>query len=194
MNDEILILDTEQSLEKQVISPLPLYDERFDMLRDEIPLYTEALPNPDMNFLVKRMKMTMKLYGGIGLSANQCGVYKRVFIIGMEDYQLVCINPKILSKSDKMIKAPEGCLSYPGLFVKIERPESIQVEFTTESGETKQMYLDGLTARCFQHELEHMDGKSFLDHVGPVTIKMARKYQEKRMKKAFRNYKNGIHV
>jgi peptide deformylase len=96
--------------------------------------------------------------------------------------------------SEETIKSDEGCLSYPGLFVKIERPAAIKVEFTTETGETKQMMLEGLTARCFMHETEHMNGRRFLQHVKPVAMKLARQRQIKRVKKVTRAQKNALHV
>ncbi len=154
MSDELLVIDTSKAVsQNEVIEPLPLYGEGFEMLYKSIPEYTDVLPNPLMNKLVQRLKLTMKLYNGIGLSANQCGVYQRVFVIGHGDYQLVCINPKITHVSEQIEKGNEGCLSYPALFVKIERPLAINVEFTTETGENKQLKLEGLTARCFMHEL-----------------------------------------
>jgi peptide deformylase len=195
MSDEILVINTDNVVKQtEVIEPLPLYGEEFGMLDDEIPMYTDTLPNPIMNKLVERLKLTMKLYGGIGLSANQCGVYQRVFVLGHGDFQLVCINPKVLEVSEETIKSDEGCLSYPGLFVKIERPAAIKVEFTTETGETKQMMLEGLTARCFMHETEHMNGRRFLQHVKPVAMKLARQRQIKRVKKVTRAQKNALHV
>ena len=188
---DILTIDTEAGVvTEERMEELPLYDERLPMLDSEIPTYNLRLPNPHMTKLVKQMKMTMKKFGGIGLSANQCGVYERVFVIGTEHFQIACINPKIIEKSETTIKSEEGCLSYPGLYLKIERPEWVVAEFTTENGEVKQMRFDGITARCYQHELDHMNGKKFVDYVGPVSLQMARKKQSKIMKKVIRKNKN----
>ena len=188
---DILTIDTEAGIvTEERIEELPLYDERLPMLDSEIPTYNLRLPNPHMTKLVKQMKMTMKKSGGIGLSANQCGVYERVFIIGTEHFQIACINPKIIEKSETIIKSEEGCLSYPGLYLKIERPEWIVAEFTDENGEVKQMRFDGITARCYQHELDHMNGKKFVDYVGPVSLQMARKKQSKIMKRVIRKNKS----
>ncbi len=195
MSDELLVIDTSKAVtQNEIVEPLPLYGEGFEMLYKSIPEYTDVLPNPLMNKLVQRLKLTMKLYNGIGLSANQCGVYQRVFVIGHGDYQLVCINPKITHVSEQIEKSNEGCLSYPALFVKIERPLAINVEFTTETGENKQLKLEGLTARCFMHELEHMNGQSFIQHVKPVALSVARDKQKKRIKKVTRAQKNGIRI
>jgi peptide deformylase len=188
---DTLVIDTgSYAPAKEVrVEPLPLYDENHPMLRQPIPEYTQPVPNPVMELLIKRLKLTMKLYGGIGLSANQCGVFERVFVIGTEHFQIACINPRIVGKAPSTIKSEEGCLSYPGLYVKIDRPDWIDVEFTDETGTLKQMRLEGVTARCFQHELDHMNGIRMIEYVGPVALQMARKKQEKIIKKIVRHKK-----
>lgn len=190
---ETLIIDTGAAIgtpTQQVrVEPLPLYDENHPMLKVQIPEYKFDLPNPLMEMLVKRLKMTMKLYGGIGLSANQCGVFERVFVIGTDHFQIACINPRIIGQAPSTIKSEEGCLSFPGLHVKLDRPDWVEVEFTNEMGELKQMRLEGITARCFQHELDHMNGIRMIDHIGPVALQMARKKQEKIIKKIVRHKK-----
>ena len=191
MSDEVLIIDTGQSLPKpKTLEPLPLYDENYYMLNQVMPDYRDRLPNAYMDNLVTRMRKTMKKFSGIGLSANQCGVQARVFLIGHEDFDIVCINPRVIAQSDKIIKTEEGCLSFPGLFCKIERPDWIDVEFTNEKGETLQTRLEGLTARCFLHELDHMNGIKFTKHIGAVSLKMAREKQNKRIKLMKRRMKN----
>ena len=186
MSEEFIIDTGAAVAEAENITPLPLFDENHPMLSKPIPEYKQALPNQNMNILIKRLKMTMKQFAGLGLSANQCGVFERVFVIGSEHFQFACINPKIIDQSAEMIKDNEGCLSYPALYLKIERPNSIQVEFTDENGELKQMMMEGLTARCFLHELDHMNGKKFVEHVGPVSLQMAKKKQQKMIKKIVR--------
>jgi peptide deformylase len=187
---DILTINTEQNvIKEEVFQPLPLYDDTLPMLESEIPEYNLRLPNPHMTKLSSQLRMTMKKFGGIGLSANQCGVYERVFVIGTEHFQFTCINPKIIEKSETLIKSEEGCLSYPGLYLKIERPEWIVAEFTDEEGEVKQMRFEGITARCYQHELDHMNGKKFVEYVGSVSMQMARKKQTKIMKKVIRGNK-----
>jgi peptide deformylase len=187
---EFLTIDTGSGVvQQQSLELLPLYGENLTMLKTPIPEYKQALPNPIMTNLVKRLHMTRKQFGGIGLSANQCGVFERVFVIGTEDYDLACINPKVLETSADMAKLDEGCLSYPGFYIKIERPIWAQVEFTDEEGQTKQVRLEGLSARCFLHELDHMNGKRFVEYVGPVAIQTARRKQEKFLKKMVRNQK-----
>lgn len=182
---EVLTFNTETGVAQQeTINPLPVYGENHPMLNSVMPEYdVRTLPNPNMTRLVNRLKMTMKLYSGVGLAANQCGVQERVFIIGTEWFQMVCINPKIIKQSAEVEKLREGCLSYPGLFVTIPRSKSIDVEFYTETGELKQLTIDGITAQCFQHELEHLDGKTFTSHVKPLALKLARDKQQKLIRK-----------
>lgn len=146
---DILTIDTGAGVTyKQTLDPLPLFDENHPMLKMVIPDYKQALPNPIMTNLVKRLHMTRKLYGGIGLSANQCGVFERVFVIGTEHFQIACINPKVVAQSEEIKKDNEGCLSFPALYVKVERPTWCDVEFYDETGTFKQIRLEGLTARC----------------------------------------------
>jgi len=185
---EVITIDTGSGIIKEEkVELLPVFSDNLPMLSEPIPEYVHALPNPQMTKLVQQLKLTMKEYSGLGLAANQCGIFQRVFVIGTDQFQIACINPKIISASAEVEKTPEGCLSFPALTLKIERPKSIDVEFTTENGEVKQMRLDGLTARCFQHELDHLNGIKFTKHVGETTMLLARQRQAKMMKK-FRKY------
>lgn len=184
---EIITIDTSAGLVKQKeVLPLPLYDENFSLLKEVMPEYKGELPNSSINDIAERMKLTMKNFSGLGLSANQCGIKLRAFLIGTDQFQLFCLNPKVIEQSEETAKDNEGCLSFPGLFCKIERPKWVDVEFTTQNGETKQLRLDGLTARCFLHELDHLNGVRFVDRIGPVALQMARKKQSKIVKKATR--------
>ena len=171
------------------VEPLQVFNDQFPMLSIPIPEFTGVLPNPSMAHLVKRLKMTMKLYSGLGLAANQCGVTERVFVIGTDQFQMACINPKVLAVSDEIVKENEGCLSFPAFFLSLPRPKWIDVEFTDENGETKQTRLEGLTARCFLHELDHLNGIKFTSYVGAVAMQQAKRKQEKLIKKIVRRKK-----
>ncbi len=181
---EVLTIDTGLGIIKEEkVELLPVFSDNLPMLSQPIPEYVGDLPNPNMTKLVQQLKLTMKEYSGLGLAANQCGIFQRVFVIGTDQFQIACINPKIISSSAEVEKTPEGCLSFPGLSLKIERPKSIEVEFTTENGEVKQLKMDGLTARCFQHELDHLNGIKFTNYVGETSMMLARQRQAKMMKK-----------
>ncbi len=188
-------VDPKYQQEKEV-EPFPLYDENHPMMKQRIPEYDiTLLPNPVMTHTINRLKMTMKLYNGLGLSANQCGVFERVFIVGNEEIVIVCINPKLIKASDDLIKDNEGCLSFPGLFLKIERASSVEVEYYDLQGKKYNTTFTGLTARCFLHELDHMNGITMDKHAKPLALKMAKEKQGKlfkRVKRLQRN--NGIFV
>jgi peptide deformylase len=188
---EFLTIDTTSGIvTEELIEPLKVFDENHPMLSVPIPEYKEAIPNPSMKNLVARLKMTMKLYNGIGLSANQCGIFQRVFVIGTEHFQIACINPKVVAKSEELSRENEGCLSFPGMFMKVERPTWVDAEFYDETGAFKQIRLEGLTAKCYLHELDHMNGVKFIEHVGPLAVQMARQRQGKLIKQIVRIQKN----
>ena len=192
---DIFTIDTEEGIVKQkeeVVEPLPLFNEDYPMLLQKIPEYdVSRLPNPVLGKLIKRLKMTMKLHGGIGLSANQCGVFERVFVIGANDAVWACINPKIINASPDLIRDREGCLSFPGLALNVERHSWVEAEFINEECKVVQMRFEGLTARCYQHELDHMNGIKFVEHVGPVALRMAKQKRDKVIKTIIRKRKHG---
>lgn len=187
---DIFTIDTEEGIVKEkeeVINPLSLFNEDYPMLLQKIPEYdVSRLPNPVLGKLIKRLKMTMKLHGGIGLSANQCGIFERVFVLGANDAIWACINPKIINASPDLIRDKEGCLSFPGLALGVERHSWVEAEFINEECKVVQMRFDGLTARCFQHELDHMNGIKFTSKVKPLALQMAKKQQQKLIKKIMR--------
>jgi peptide deformylase len=188
---EFITINTDVNTKPDLrVTPLPLYGESHPLMHTEMPDYdVSTLPNREMTTLVERMKMTMRLYSGVGLSANQCGVKAKVFLIGTDDFQIVCINPEIVAHGDEFVKKREGCLSFPGLFLNLNRYESVQVEFYNEFGELQNLYLDGLTAQCFQHEFDHMRGIDFTELAGPVQIQLAKQKQAKIVKKIKRTNK-----
>lgn len=190
---EVLTINTEEGvLKEEKIEPLTVYADTHPLLSVSLEEYKESLPNKPMNDLIKRLKMTMKLYGGIGLSANQCGLTDRVFVMGTDQFQIACINPKVLEVSGETIKDTEGCLSFPAMFMKVERPKSVYAEYTDENGEVHREWFHGLTARCFLHETDHMNGIKFTKYVGPLTIRMAKQKQQKRIKTVKRKLKNVV--
>ena len=120
--------------------------------------------NLDRQELSNTLKESMIHHKGIGLSANQIGIWERVFVMIRDlEYNetITCFNPKILKESKKRIVMEEGCLSYPDLFLDIERPESVVIKYEDEDKKIHKMKLDGLAARVFQHEYDHMEGIDF---------------------------------
>lgn len=192
---EFITIDTKHDVvTEERVDPLPLYDDTLPLLRERMPEYTGPFPNGVLTKLSKQLSMTRKLYGGIGLSANQCGIAERMFVIGTDDFEMVCINPKVLSVSDDLAYDKEGCLSFPGMALRVNRPFTIDVEYQDLTGNVVQQRLDGVTARCYLHELDHMNGVLFTDRVGKTALMMAKEKQKKLNKKYQRMKNNGLLV
>lgn len=105
---------------------------------------------------------------GIGLAANQVGVPYRVFAMRGSPENFVCYNPRIVQLSEMQVVLEEGCLTYPGLYVKVKRPQHIRVRFNTPNGDTLTKQFTGMSARIFQHELDHLDGVVFYNKASRV--------------------------
>lgn len=120
---------------------------------------------------------------GLGLSANQCGRTERMFAINMGEQIWTLINPEIVEKSESVSELAEGCLSYPGLYVKLKRPDHIKVKFQAIKGEWIEQEFDGLTAVCIQHEIDHLDGKMFTDFVSPIKLEQAKRKVKQNLKR-----------
>ena len=192
---EMITIDTgSNTLQSENIEPLMIHDDNLPLLHQSIPEFTGQLPNPSVTRLIRQLTLTRKMYAGLGLSANQCNIAERIFVIGTDSFDLTCINPKVIDASPDLQKGREGCLSYPGMYLNVSRASWIVAEFMDENGEVKQMKLDGLTARCYLHELDHMNGITFTEHVGPVALQFAKEKQKKVLKKFERRFKNGVHV
>ena len=158
----------------------------FKLLESDNPILKVKLEdcNPELNRqeIKDNLIETMQHYEGIGLSANQIGVMERVFVMynHVETKQIIaCFNPKIIKEGEEKVLIDEGCLSFPGLWVKVNRPETIEVEYEDEKGEKVQRELYGLQSRIFQHEYDHMEGSNFTEKVSKLKLDMAIKKQKK---------------
>ena len=130
---------------------------------------------------------SMKHYQGIGLSANQVGIMERVFVMYSDVKKgeiISCFNPKIITQSDTEIVIDEGCLSYPGLWLKVKRPDGIEVEYEDKTGEVQSKAMFGLECRIFLHEYDHMEGTDFTKKVSKIKLDRAKKRQSKMLKKS----------
>ena len=130
---------------------------------------------------------SMKHYQGIGLSANQVGIMERVFVMysDVKKREIIsCFNPKIITQSDTEIIIEEGCLSYPGLWLKVKRPDGIEVEYEDKTGEVQSKAMFGLECRIFLHEYDHMEGTDFTKKVSKIKLDRAKKRQSKMLKKS----------
>jgi peptide deformylase len=161
------------------------------LLKNDHPSLTTKLEgcsdDLDRQQIVDDLSSAMEHHQGIGLSANQIGISERVFVmysdIKTRDI-MACFNPKIITESQETVVMKEGCLTYPGLWLEITRPEGIEVEFEDVNGDTQQKALFGLECRVFQHEMDHMEGTSFTNIVSRMKLDRAIKRQQKVLKKS----------
>jgi peptide deformylase len=120
--------------------------------------------------LVREMLQTMYSENGIGLAAPQVGLNKQLLVIDCEPDEpttepMVLINPEIISYGQELCKIEEGCLSVPGVYLDVIRPEAITVAFKDENGRPQKISASGLLSRCIQHEMDHLNGVMFVDRV-----------------------------
>lgn len=140
-----------------------------------------ATVDDELRALADRMFETMYEAPGVGLAATQVNVTKRLMVIDVseeKDEPRVFINPEIVSR-DGVTKSEEGCLSVPGFFADVRRSERIRVQALDRSGERFTLDAEGLLAVCVQHEIDHLDGKLFVDYLSPLKRKKVRRMLEK---------------
>ena len=162
-----------------------LLDAEHPLVHIALPEITAETEPEDRKELTENMAETMRHYGGIGLSANQVGLTTRMFIFGDNKNYVPCFNPRVVAESDKKIPIEEGCLTYPGLFIKIFRPEWISVTFEDENNELHEETFRDLQCRIFQHEMDHMDGIDFRSLAGRIALDVA----NRKLKKGLRRLK-----
>ena len=148
-------------------------------------LRTKATPvaavDDDLRVLIGDMFETMYAAPGIGLAATQVDVHQRLLVTDVsvdKDDPYVLINPEILEK-DGVIATDEGCLSVPGYYEEVERAEHIKVRFLDREGTEQDLEAHGLLAVCIQHEIDHLDGKLFVDYLSEAKRSRIRKKLEK---------------
>jgi len=120
--------------------------------------------NLDRHHLSRVLIDNMIHHNGIGISANQIGIWERAFAMvrDLENNEvMVCFNPRIVKSYTEEVEMEEGCLSYPELFLKIKRPDKIVVKYEDENKKSHKIKLQGLASRVFQHEYDHMEGIDF---------------------------------
>ena len=127
----------------------------------------------DVRRLMDDLLETMNAEKGLGLSAVQVGIPRRVVVANVTrhegmSWQLKLANPHITAFSQTRVEFDEGCLSFPELFALVERPESIDLTYLDENGEDRELHAEGILARCLQHEIDHLDGILFVDHLSAL--------------------------
>jgi peptide deformylase len=137
---------------------------------------------PNLSDIIDNMFETMRQANGIGLAAQQIGLDIKLFVIDLTDYsevdpelkdfKKVFINSEIVELSEETMVAEEGCLSFPGIYFKVQRPTKVKLRYLDENFQEKEEWFDGLSARCVQHEHDHTEGVTFLKYMSPVRKNM----------------------
>jgi peptide deformylase len=184
-NTDTIIFNTDETINSSnysVQQSIPI----FDLVPEDSPILREYLPNFDFeNPPVKPAEFASSLIEtcrqkkGYGLSANQCGFRYRVFVMGSGDEYVAFFNPKITAVSKEEVHMEEGCLSFPLLGLHITRPAEVMVEYQDFNGEKKTAQFSGISARCFQHELDHMNGIVYTSRVKPMALQQGMKKRNK---------------
>ena len=134
----------------------------------------------------------MKERIGIGLAAPQLGNSVKMFVMSHSELGDIGVyNPQITFTTEETVSLEEGCLTFPGLFFHVTRPEGIQVTFQNRKGEVKELELHGMDSRCFQHETDHINGVLYLTHISDFKLQRAIKKRDKLVKK-FNNMKRSV--
>lgn len=136
----------------------------------------------ELRKLIDQMLETMYDASGIGLAATQVNVHRRLLVMDVSeerDQPQVFINPTVEVLDDELGSYDEGCLSVPGFYEEVNRPREIRVTALDRNGETFTEELQGLAAICLQHEIDHLDGKLFVDYISPLKRQRIRRKLEK---------------
>ena len=144
----------------------------------------------DIQLLMDDMLDTMYDAPGIGLAAPQVSVHKRVIVVDVSDPNVErapvqLANPEIIHRSDELVKFDEGCLSFPGQYAEVERSSRICIRYLDYNNETKEIDAVGLLSTCIQHEMDHLDGKLFVDRISVLKRNIILR-KMKKLKKAGR--------
>lgn len=160
-----------------------LVPSNHEMLKTKLEDFDFTNPPIDPAVLVEQLVVECMKYDGLAISANQIGLPYRCFVMvipgneanGAKDMIIPVFNCKIVGTSENMVLDKEGCLSYPGLFLKIKRPEWVRARITDIEGNVTTERFTGITARIIQHECDHMDGIVFTSKTSKIHLTKAKK-------------------
>ncbi|MBD9379402.1 peptide deformylase [Pseudoxanthomonas sp. 22568] len=166
---------------------LPILEFPDPRLRTKaVPVDPARVTEPAFQTLLDDMFETMYEAPGIGLAASQVDVHQRFMVIDISEEKndpRVFINPEIVDRAGDQVYQ-EGCLSVPGIYADVTRSNEITVRFVDRRGQAQELRADGLLAVCIQHEMDHLDGKLFVDYLSPLKREMVRKKLAKQRRQA----------
>lgn len=156
------------------LQDIKLIPEDSGILKNAQDNFDFANPQCDPKELALKLNECMKKNNGLGLSACQVGIPVRVFAMRVDSQEpYVLFNPRIVNQSDNLISMKEGCLSYPLLYMSVKRPDAVRIRFQTQTGETKTQQFIGMSARIALHEMDHMEGITFLNRASSFELQRA---------------------
>ncbi len=151
-----------------LIAPHPLLRQKTRLVRPQ--------DVADLRLLLPRLFAAMYQAPGIGLAAPQVGLGLRIAVVDLMENEvpapLTLVNPEVVAFSDAQVSREEGCLSLPGQYAEVIRPQQVRVRYQDLDGATHQLDADGLLATCLQHEIDHLDGVLFVDHISALKRNM----------------------
>ena len=152
------------------------------ILNERMPDFDFSNPSEDPKQLEKEMLETMYAHEGIGLSANQVGKRIRMFVMGNPqepEKGFALFNPIVVAHTDDIKDLDEGCLSFPGIYIKIKRPTKIKARWQNSSGEWEESEFSNYDCKCFLHELDHLEGIVYKNRVSDIKWALAVKKSKK---------------
>ena len=156
---KILSNEFEFDLENEVLEIRKYPDPVLKKISQPVEIFDEKLEK-----FVKILFASMHVHDGVGLAAPQVGVLKKIAVVEYEGKSYVLINPKVIDQKGTQ-ESEEGCLSFPGIYANVLRPQWVKIEAQNEKGETQILEGEGYVARAFLHEMDHLSGKLFIDYL-----------------------------
>ncbi|HSX20240.1 MAG TPA: peptide deformylase [Gammaproteobacteria bacterium] len=163
-----------------ILPILKFPDPRLKLVAEPVASFDDSLLK-----MCTDLQETMYKFDGIGLAATQCNIQQRIVIIDISDsfdQPMQLINP-VITQKDGSVTREEGCISFPGIYAKVTRSAEVTVEYFDLQGKAQQLQADGLLAVCIQHEIDHLDGITFFDHLSTLKQKLIRSKLEKQRDK-----------
>ena len=160
-----------------------LVEEASKVLRTPPMEFDFENPTHDPKEIEEKLSEAMEKFGGIGLSANQVGIDARVFVMRTQDGIQAFFNPELTRISQETDLLKEGCLSFPDIYLMIKRSKVVEMKYFDANGEEHLITLEGLGARCVQHEIDHLNGIIFLQRASKLKLERAMKARPKERRK-----------
>jgi peptide deformylase len=168
-----------ESMDSQVLNPTNLKIRIYPDPVLKIPATPVDSFGPELAVFVDEMRAAMELHNGAGLAAPQVGVSKKIALVDCEGFFYVLINPRLMEQEGEQ-EGEEGCLSFPGIFAAVKRPARVKIAAQDATGKEHIYNVEGYPARAVLHEMDHLEGKLFIERLSALKRGMIRKKMHKR--------------